>query len=155
MILKMFLKEDGAYATQLFEDGEDAENAFVPDDFRQMTTHIFKDFDPSSIDHFDKLYVENGVLKYDANWEQVLMPIEEIGRKHRARCLREIQAEIEKESPDFNFISKRQHEFEYIKHCYKQRDKKYFYETAKKNLLADGHQKSLIIEKLNQKIDEL
>lgn len=107
-----------------------------------------------STDHVDKWHIEDGKIKTDHNWEKVLIPHSELSRKHRARCLKKIEEEHSKDSPDPVKLSKLQWEYEKCKEWGKV-ESHHIYEVALKNLDEDNLKKPLIREKLKSKIQEL
>lgn len=118
------------------------------------SNHDSKCCDFKATDHIDKWHIENGKLVTDHNWEKVLIPHSELSRKHRARCLRKIEAEHQKENPDPIKLSKLQFEYEKCREWGKKESPE-LYEIALRNIDEDGHDKPLIKEKLKEKIKYL
>lgn len=142
------------WPSQKYQD--DLSKCKVPDDLKNLPTIVMDDNELPKDKHFiEQLYFDGDIkkenLKVDHNWEVKLMPSFLIKSKHIERLNTKIDEEINKKDPDAVKLIKLQREKEQVKDW----DEAKTYQQALVNLQEDGHNKPLIVQKLNAKISEL
>ena len=95
-----------------------------------------------------QFYYDGTTLKHDDGWNEILMPLDLITMKHRARLVARADAELDKDSPDPIVVAR----LERDKRKIKDKTDKEMYQQALDNLDEDGHQKPKIRQKLQEKI---
>lgn len=113
-----------------------------------------------AVDFIDQLYIENGELKADINWEIKLMPKSIIYKKHKKRMEDKIDLELDNQTPNLANIMRWKRSVEKIRLEVKSpTPNATLYQVALDHLdenVANGqNDKILIRQKLNQKITEL
>lgn len=155
--------------TSVSKSIKEAKELKIPDRFKNDNIYYFECCDlPDNehtgsccdvpkFNHADQIYIDKKKMCGDINWEVVLMPKEEISKKHVKRCMDNIEAELNKENPDIVKLIRLNHEKEKAKEFgkFKTPENAKLYEMALKNLQEDGHNKPKIIKKLQDKIKEL
>ena len=90
-------------------------------------------------------------LNFDEEWQQYLMPKNVVAKKHETRLQAQIDQELQKPVPDPLKVATLQSEKDKIKDW----SDKQAYEQALANLEADGKDKPIIKQKLQEKIKAL
>ena len=114
-------------------------------------------------EHWDQCYHKgDGKLYVDLEWKERLMPTSLICKKHLRRLSSKIDAELAKPTPDAVQLFKWKNELDTLRRMSRGGteveqdvfDRK-LYSQALANLVEDGHDKPIIVQKLNDKITEL
>lgn len=120
--------------------------------------HVIMEFDSDPLPegfNLEQCYIENGELKTDQNWDRMLMPFWKIRSDFINDTKKEIDDELEKESPDLVKIKKLERDLEKNSRL----SQKEYFQMAIENLdkrISDGKSdKSIVRQKILDKIDEI